>query len=233
VPDPFGEFGARLYRTGDLAAWRADGILEFNGRTDDQVKIRGFRVELGEIAACLSEHPCVAEAVVVAEGALGESRLIAYFTPAGPNDAVDPEQLAAALAGKLPEYMLPAAYVRLDRIPLTVNGKVHRAALPAPEAGAFSRGEYEPPRVGKESLVASLWEEVLRISRVGRNDNFFRLGGHSLLAIAFVERLRAAGFDLDPRALFASPALSDIAAALHSRNESAVEPDPEIAEIRL
>ena len=178
VPDPFGgHAGARLYRTGDRVRWLADGTLEYLGRLDVQVKVRGFRIELGEIEARLLEHPDVREAVVVArEDAPGEKRLVAYVAGGAP----DAETLRAHLAGRLPEYMVPAAFVRLDALPLTPNGKVDRKALPAPEGDAFATRGYEPPEGDTEEALAEIWAELLGVQRVGRNDHFFELGGHSL-----------------------------------------------------
>ncbi|HET7462343.1 MAG TPA: amino acid adenylation domain-containing protein, partial [Longimicrobium sp.] len=213
VPDPFGgEASARLYRTGDLARWNADGSLEFAGRVDEQVKVRGFRIEPGEIEARLLEHPEVGEAVVLArhDGA-GARRLVAYYVA---GEAARPEALRAHLAERLPEYMVPAAYVRLPALPLTPNGKVDRKALPAPEDDAFARRGYEAPRTGTEAVLAAIWAEVLGLERVGRHDGFFELGGHSLLAVTLIERMRRQGLHTDVRTLFAAPTLAALAAAV-------------------
>ncbi|HEX8697018.1 MAG TPA: amino acid adenylation domain-containing protein, partial [Longimicrobium sp.] len=212
VADPFGaEPGARLYRTGDLARWRADGTLEFLGRNDFQVKIRGFRVEPGEVEARLAEHPEVREAVVLArEDAPGEKRLVAYYV----GEAVGAEALRAHLAAKLPEHMVPAAYVRLEALPLTPNGKVDRKALPAPEGDAYVRRGWEAPASETEAALAELWTELLGVERVGRHDNFFELGGHSLLAVRLIQRMRRRGLHAEVGALFTTPTLAELAGAV-------------------
>ncbi len=191
VPDGYSrEAGARIYRTGDLGRWLADGTIEFLGRNDNQVKIRGFRIELGEIESRLTEHPEVREAVVVArEDTPGEKRLVAYYTVAG-EDEVGAEELRAHLGARLPAYMVPAAYVWLEKLPLTVNGKLDRKALPEPEGNAYPVREYEAPQGETETALAEIWSELLGVERVGRWDNFFELGGHSLLAMRVVSRIR-------------------------------------------
>jgi amino acid adenylation domain-containing protein len=219
VPDPFGgEAGARLYRTGDLARWRSDGAVDFLGRGDGQVKVRGHRIELGEIEARLREHARVREAVVLArEDAPGEKRLVAYL--AGDADA---EALRAHLAERLPEYMVPTAYVRLETLPLTPNGKVNRRALPAPEMDAFAARGYEAPSGAVEQAVAAIWAELLGARRVGRGDHFFQLGGHSLLAVRVVSRIRKAlSVEASPGDVFERPVLADFARGLREAAESA------------
>ncbi len=213
VADPFaGEPGARMYKTGDLGRWLADGNIEFLGRTDFQVKMRGFRIELGEIEARLSEHAGVREAVVVArEDSPGDKRLAAYWTG---NEELSAEGLRAHLAASLPDYMVPAAYMRLDALPLTPNGKLDRKALPAPEGAAFASRGYEAPRGEAEETLARLWAELLKVERVGRHDNFFELGGHSLLAVTLIERMRREGLEADVRTLFTAPSLIGLAAAV-------------------
>ncbi|QPQ89135.1 AMP-binding protein (plasmid) [Burkholderia gladioli] len=212
--DPFHSApGARMYRTGDLARYQADGNLEFLGRNDQQVKIRGFRIEPGEIETHLASHPAVREAVVIArEDAPGEKRLVAYVTP---NQEV-PEDLALVLrtylGARLPEYMVPAAYVMLQALPLTPNGKLDRRALPAPDSSAYAQRGYEPPQGEAEIILASIWAELLGLERVGRHDNFFELGGHSLLAVRLMERLRRLGLSVEICILFGSPSLSSLAA---------------------
>ncbi|MEW2378725.1 amino acid adenylation domain-containing protein [Micromonospora sp. NPDC047812] len=205
--------GERLYRTGDLGRRLPGGELEFLGRDDFQVKIRGFRVELGEIEARLAATEGVREAVVVARpDAGGHQRLVAYVLG---GEAPDAARLRDRLAGELPEYMVPAAYVRLAAWPLTPNGKLDRAALPAPDGAAFGqRGHVEP--VGLlEAMVAGVWAEVLGIERVGRHDDFFALGGHSLLAMRLVSRIRQVlGREVSPAALFAAPVLAAFVARL-------------------
>ncbi|HEX2091291.1 MAG TPA: amino acid adenylation domain-containing protein [Longimicrobiaceae bacterium] len=192
LPDPFGpEPGARVYRTGDRVRLLPDGTLEFVGRVDQQVKIRGFRVELGEIEAALNQQPGVEEAVVVArEDEPGSPRLVAYLVP---EDGVrlSTADLRAALKAELPAYMVPAAWMVLDALPLTRNGKVDRRALPAPEAprGEAEQAVHAPPRNEVERTIAEAWREVLGVEEVGLDDNFFDLGGHSLLLARLRSRL--------------------------------------------
>ncbi|WP_420127936.1 non-ribosomal peptide synthase/polyketide synthase, partial [Longimicrobium sp.] len=222
VPDPFAsEPGARLYRTGDLARWLADGTLEFVGRTDFQVKIRGFRIELSEAEARLSEHPAVRDAVVLArQDVSADPRLVAYYV----GEALDVETLRAHLSERLPEYMVPAAYVRLATLPLTPNGKVDRKALPAPEGDAFDARAYEAPVGETEQALAEIWAELLGAERVGRGDDFFALGGHSLLAVQVISRVRQTlGVEVSSRDVFERPLLADFARGLQTaaRAESA------------
>ncbi|MGN6381061.1 MAG: amino acid adenylation domain-containing protein [Dyella sp.] len=209
VADPFGTApGARMYRTGDLGRWLPDGTIEFLGRDDFQVKIRGFRIELGEIEAGLLEHPQVREAAVVArDGATGEPQLVAYLVGGRECRA---EALRDHLASRLPEYMLPRAYVSMQALPRTPNGKLDTRALPAPGADAFAARAYEAPRGEIEIAVAAVWAALLKTGRVGRGDSFFALGGHSLLVVQVVSRLRAAlQVDVPLNALFAAPVLAD------------------------
>ncbi|KGT96203.1 non-ribosomal peptide synthetase, partial [Dickeya fangzhongdai] len=182
LDDPFStEPGARMYRTGDLGRWLADGGIEYLGRNDFQVKIRGFRIEPGEVESVLQDCTSVREAVVIAQRtATGDHRLVAYYTVS--NEALTVEALKQELAQRLPGYMVPSAYVPLDRIPLTQNGKVDRRALPAPDDSAFVRTDYEAPQGEAEQALAAIWQDLLGIARVGRQDHFFELGGHSLLA---------------------------------------------------
>ncbi|MBB4189176.1 amino acid adenylation domain-containing protein, partial [Sinorhizobium terangae] len=221
--------GDRLYRTGDLARYLPDGNLEFLGRNDDQVKIRGFRIEPGEIAARLCEHALVADAAVVArQDETGDKRLVAYVVAQrtdGPDEA-DGAALAGALrahlGARLPDYMVPAAFVRLDVLPLTANGKLDRKALPVPDDDAYARRAYAAPQGAVETLLAGIWAELLGIERVGRHDNFFELGGHSLLAVQLMERLRRQSLGVEVRTLFARPVLCDLAASLGSHHEVVV-----------
>jgi amino acid adenylation domain-containing protein len=218
VPDPFvgetagGVGGLRLYRSGDLARWRRDGDLEYLGRIDRQVKVRGFRIELGEIEAALAEHPGVREAAVVArEDRPGDVRLVGYVSSAA-EARPSPQELAAFLAERLPGYMVPAAWVLLDRLPLTANGKVDRAALPAPEERGRA-GAYLAPRSPVEQVLAGIWEEVLERQRVGVEDDFFALGGHSLVAAQVTSRvLKAFSVELPLRLLFEHPTVAALAA---------------------
>ena len=214
LKDPFAsEAGARMYKTGDVGRWLADGNIEFLGRNDEQVKIRGYRIELGEIEATLSKYEGVGEAVVIArEDEPGEKRLVAYYTHRGEGE-VGAEGLRTHLKKTLPEYMVPAAYVRLEKMPLTPNGKLDRKGLPAPEGDAYGARKYEEPRGEIERTLAEIWKEVLKVERIGRQDNFFELGGHSLLAVTLVERMRQQGMSVDVRTLFAMPTLTELATA--------------------
>ncbi|WP_224771017.1 non-ribosomal peptide synthetase [Pseudomonas sp. FEN] len=219
VADPFdSDPRARLYRTGDLVRWRADGNLEYLGRNDAQVKIRGFRVELGEIEARLAEHPEVREAAVLCrEDIPGDKRLVAYIASTG-----EPTPVAALhgyLQDLLPEYMVPTAYVHLERLPLTANGKLDRKALPAPDEHALISRGYEAPQGEVETQLASIWADVLKVGRVGRHDHFFELGGHSLLAVTLIERMRQVGLSADVRVLFSQPTLAALAAEVGSGRE--------------
>jgi amino acid adenylation domain-containing protein len=223
VRDPFtAEAGARMYRTGDLGRRLADRNIEFLGRNDFQVKIRGFRIELGEIEARLSEHEGVRQAVVLArEDTPGEKRLVAYYS-AREQSSVGAQELRAHVAAKLPEYMVPAAYVRLESLPLTPSGKLNRKALPAPEGDAYVVRQYEAPQGAIEELLADIWAKLLHLERVGRHDNFFELGGHSLMAVTLVERLAQAGVNADVLALFTTPTLAKLAASFDT-NAPALE----------
>ncbi|MFC6337392.1 amino acid adenylation domain-containing protein, partial [Pseudomonas karstica] len=220
IRDPFTtDPDARLYKTGDLGRWRADGTLEYLGRNDDQVKIRGFRVELGEIEAVLAAVAGVREAVVVAQeskpGQSDSKRLIAYLC----GEPVPVEQLRAALLESLPDYMVPSAYVHLEALPLTPNGKLDRRALPAPGQDAFASRAYEAPRGEIEHVVASVWQDLLGIEKVGRHDRFFELGGHSLLAVSLIDRLRQHGLRATVRTVFTAPSLREMAQALSHGSE--------------
>ncbi|MBA0085466.1 MAG: AMP-binding protein, partial [Acidobacteria bacterium Pan2503] len=226
LPDPFSAHPrARMYRTGDLGRFRLDGQIEYLGRNDHQVKIRGFRIELGEIEARLGEHPSVREAVVLArEDSPGDRRLVAYVTP-GSGDGIDVEALRLHLSARLPEYMVPAAYVSLVSLPLTPNGKLDRKALPAPDADAYVTRGYEAPVGELETRLAQIWQEVLNVDRVGRHDNFFELGGHSLLAVRVISRLRAAlQNDVGIKDLFAFPVLAAFAQVVKGAVPSELSP---------
>ncbi|MCT8285389.1 amino acid adenylation domain-containing protein, partial [Xanthomonas translucens pv. translucens] len=213
VPDPFAEQpGERMYRTGDLARWQADGRLEYLGRNDDQVKLRGFRIELGEIQAAVRAcHGVRQAAVVVREDNPGDKRLVAYLV--GDTDiTLNADALRTQLGARLPDYMLPAAYVQLDTLPLTANGKLDRRALPAPDADALAVQAYIAPEGELETLLAALWCELLGVERVGRQDNFFALGGHSLLTVRLSAAIRRdLQCDLPIQSLFAQPTLQQMA----------------------
>ncbi len=225
VPDPFGrEPGARLYKTGDLARYRPDGNIEYLGRLDHQTKIRGFRIELGEIESVLLDHPDVKDAVVLArEDVPNHRQLVAYVASACP-----PARLAGALrsflAQKLPDYMVPGAFVALDALPLTPNGKLDRRALPAPrrERPELERA-YAPPRTPLERRLAGIWCELLQLDRVGVDDPFFELGGDSLLAAAFINRLRSdLGESIYIVSIFEAPSIAEYAAFLRRDYPDAV-----------
>ncbi len=211
VPDPFGGWGERLYRTGDLARRLPDGTIEFLGRTDHQVKVRGFRIELGEIEALLLSLPGVREAVVLAREDRSERRLVAYVA-----GDVAAEELRRSLRERLPEYMVPAAFVKLSALPLTVNGKVDRQALPAPDGQSLD-AEHVAPRTPVEEVLAGIWAAVLGVERVGVSDHFFGLGGHSLLATRVMSRLRATfGVEMPLRDLFEAPTVEALAARVEA-----------------
>ncbi|MGW7573424.1 non-ribosomal peptide synthase/polyketide synthase [Streptomyces sp. NPDC054765] len=217
VADPFGPPGTRMYRTGDRARWRPDGTLEYLGRADQQVKIRGFRIEPGEIEAALTGHPDIAEAVVgVREDTPGVRRLVAHVVGTGQAAPPSAAALRAHLEHTLPAHMVPAAYVPLDALPLTVNGKLDHRALPAPGPDGFAAGEVRTaPRTGAERLVARVWAEILDTGEISVEDSFFALGGDSILAIRVTSRLRAVlGAELSPRLLFTHPTIAALAAVL-------------------
>ncbi|HEX6289883.1 MAG TPA: amino acid adenylation domain-containing protein, partial [Herpetosiphonaceae bacterium] len=247
IPDPFAQGaaamqGARMYRTGDLARYLADGNIEYLGRIDQQVKLRGFRVEPGEIEAALARHEAVRECVVLArEDHPGEKRLVAYVVEQrnkeqrnkeehkNPDSCslfsvlCSPQELRQFLGAFLPDYMIPSAFVFLDRLPLNVNGKIDRKALPAPDVQPADMSvPYAAPRTPIEELVAAIWAQVLRVGRVGRHDRFFELGGHSLLATQLVSRLRDTfRVELPLRTLFEAPTVAELAARIEAARETA------------
>jgi amino acid adenylation domain-containing protein len=219
VRDPFSSAaGARLYKTGDLGRWLPDGNIEYLGRNDFQVKIRGFRIELGEIEARLVACAGVREAVVLArEDQPGDKRLVAYLLADGD---IDQAALRAALQAELPEHMVPAAFVAMPSFPLSPNGKLDRKALPAPDATALARREYEAPQGELEGAIAALWSELLGVTPIGRHDHFFELGGHSLLVIRVIDGLKNLGWQADVRSVFSNPTVAMLAAAA-ARHEGA------------
>jgi len=213
VPDPAGGSGARLYLSGDLGRRRSNGELEYLGRRDHQTKIRGFRIELGEIEAALAEHPAVEAAVAMARpGPGGEPRLVAWVVSGG--EAPKSFELREYLAGRLPAYMLPAAFVALDELPLTSNGKVDRRALPEPRGADLATGrDPAPPATPHEERLAALWRQLLGVETVSRGDDFFELGGHSLLAVRLLAQMRETfGIEVPLRTLFEAPTLAGLAA---------------------
>ncbi|MGA4844667.1 condensation domain-containing protein, partial [Streptomyces sp. G45] len=226
VADPFGPPGARMYRTGDLARWNAEGQLEYAGRGDAQVKVRGFRIEPDEIEAALTAHPAVTQAVVVTHEERGTTRLVAYVVPVTAGEsglgtvdslgdlnvdltaAVSARDLRGFVADRLPAFMVPAAYVMLDRLPLAPNGKLDRAALPEPEP---TGGTYRAPRGPVEETLAAAYAEVLGLDRVGVDDDFFAVGGDSIRSIQVVSRARAHGVDVTPRQIFEARTVAELA----------------------
>ncbi|MFC1431719.1 non-ribosomal peptide synthase/polyketide synthase [Streptacidiphilus sp. N1-3] len=212
LPDPFGPAGRRMYRTGDLVRWTADGDLVYLGRTDDQVKVRGFRIELGEVEAALARHPWVSSAAARVVEQDGHRRLVGYAVPRDQRfpDAVE---WRAFLARTLPDHLVPAVVLPLERLPLGATGKLDRRALPAPVWAAPASGGDRPPRSDAERTLAAIWSEVLGVPEVGANDNYFALGGDSILGIQIVSAARRAGLTLTPRHLFTHQTLAELALA--------------------
>ncbi|WP_150048085.1 non-ribosomal peptide synthetase [Methylomonas rhizoryzae] len=217
LPDPFGPAGGRLYKTGDLVRYRADGALEFLGRIDHQVKLRGFRIELGEIEAHLLKQVEIKDAVVIArEDHPGDKRLVAYVVPYAAVADTEAEQavverLKGQLKHQLPDYMLPGAFVVLDAMPLSANGKLDRKQLPAPDLSEQLKKAYVAPRSETEQALAQIWRTLLRVERIGRHDHFFALGGDSILSIQAVSRARQVGLVFTPKQLFERPSLAELA----------------------
>ncbi len=217
VPDPFSAAAARLYRTGDRCRWLADGCLEFLGRLDEQVKVRGHRVEVGEIETALRSHPAVRESAVrMFADAIGGQRLVAYVTARPGAEPPAAESLRRHLKERLPEYMLPSAFVVLPELPHTPSGKVDRKALPAPAAQRPETTQpYVAPQTPLEELIAGLWRDVLRLDRVGVLDNFFELGGNSIQAAVLIHRLQEKlGRPIYTVALFDAPTIAGLAGYL-------------------
>ncbi len=231
VANPFGaEAGVRMYRTGDRARYEEDGKIEFLGRVDDQVKVRGYRIELGEVEAALSQHERVEQAVVVArEDEPGQRRLVAYVVV---KQEVSSQELRAYLGEKLPDYMVPSAFVQLEQMPLTANGKVDRRALPRPELDS-SRGEYVGARTREEEILCQIWSEVLGVERVSVEDNFFELGGDSILSIQVIARARQAGLQLTPRQFFERQTIAGLAELAGGGSEAEAEQGELSGEVAL
>ncbi len=235
VPDPWsGEAGARLYRTGDVVRWRG-GELEYVGRGDGQVKVRGFRIELGEVEARLREQASVAEACVVArEERGGGKRLVAYVVIQSEQQQPTVSELRSFLHERVPEYMVPSAFVMLDELPLTPNGKVDRRALPEPghERPELDNG-FVAPRSAVEEALAGIWSEVLGVEDVGVNDNFFELGGDSILSIQIVSKASHAGLNFAPRQLFQHQTIAELALAVNLSTAVEAEQEPVVGPISL
>ncbi len=227
IADPLAGDGSRLYRTGDRARWRPSGQLEFLGRADDQVKIRGYRIEPGEIETALTTHPAITAAVVTADGGGTAARLVAWLVPADPAAGIPPAAgLRAHLGQQLPGFMIPAVFTELAALPLTTNGKLDRAALPAPDAGRPElAGRYMVPVTPAEELLAGIWAQVLGLDRVGADDNFFDLGGHSLLATQVISQIRGVfGAETPLAFLFDHPTVRDLAAVIENSAPRVVVP---------
>ncbi len=230
IPNPF-DAGTKLYKTGDLARYLLDGSIQYIGRIDNQVKLRGFRIELGEIEAVLNQHPAVGQAVAIArEIEPGDKRLIAYIVPQDKqlsDESLTTKKLRDFIKQKLPQYMIPSAFVTLDALPLTPSGKIDRKALPAPE-GISPKREYVAPRTPTEEIIANIFARVLGVSKIGINDNFFDLGGHSLLVTQLISRLRETfAVEIPIRAAFESPTVAELDRTLidlHTTNKGLTFP---------
>jgi acyl-coenzyme A synthetase/AMP-(fatty) acid ligase/acyl carrier protein len=234
IPDPFGQIpGSRLYRTGDQARYLPDGTIDYLGRNDYQVKLRGFRIELGEIEAALLQHPAVHEAaVLLREDTPGDPRLVAYVTEEHTNKGAGEhsESLGAALRThlkeRLPEYMLPSAFVTLPALPRTFNGKLDRKALPAPDTSAVQTS-FVAPRDQQEQQIAEIWADVLKRERIGVHDHFFELGGHSVLATRVMARIQQLfNVKLPLLKIFEHPTVAELAAVI--REHSTVDQAPSL-----
>ncbi|MEQ8997819.1 MAG: amino acid adenylation domain-containing protein [Coleofasciculus sp. B1-GNL1-01] len=216
IPNPFShESGSRLYKTGDVARYLPDGTIEFLGRIDHQLKIRGFRIEPGEIESTLALHPEIEQAITLGRhDESGNQRLIAYIVPHSQSD-ISVSDLRNFLNEKLPEYMIPSTFVQLKALPLTLNGKVNRQALPAPDnVRPELEAKFVPPRTPIEDTIARIWAQVLEIERVGIHDNFFELGGDSIMSIQIIARVNQAGLQATPKQLFEYPTVAGLAAVV-------------------
>jgi acyl carrier protein len=224
IPNPFA--AGRLYKTGDLVRYLADGRLEYLGRSDHQIKLRGFRIELGEVEAVLRKHPQIRENIVlVREDQPGDRRLIAYLVT---NEEIPIGDLRAFLRMKLPDYMIPSAFVRLDAMPLTANGKVDRKALPQPDdPSSRARSNYVAPRAELERSLVKIWQQLLRVETVGVEDNFFDLGGHSLLLLRMVQEIQnTLDVEVALMEMFEHPTVSSLARHLSSKRETDIKVTP-------
>jgi amino acid adenylation domain-containing protein len=241
VPDPFGPPGSRMYRSGDLARHWANGAIEYLGRIDDQVKIRGFRIELGEIETRLQALPGLRDAFVVARDDIAQDRRLVAYLIAAPGHATDEAPLRQALLDALPDYMVPAHFVWVDALPVTLNGKIDRRALPRPDLTRSDEG-FAPPQGQTERALAEIWQRLLAVDRVGREDTFFALGGHSLLATQAISKIRERfGVDIALRAiLFDQPSVAQLApvvdgaiASASGSSMTAIRKVPRLAEMDL
>ncbi|MCC5666144.1 amino acid adenylation domain-containing protein [Nostoc sp. CHAB 5784] len=221
IPNPFSKETTRLYKTGDLARYLPNGEIEYIGRIDNQVKVRGFRIELGEIETLITQHQGIQETVVVVRSDSADSqRLVAYIVPQK-NQTLRITELGGFLKSKLPNYMVPTAFVILETLPLTPNGKVDRKALPAPELTQLSSPNYIPPATPIENLLAGIWAEILGLNKVGIHDNFFELGGHSLIATRVMSQIRQVfQIELPLRCLFEKPTIAELAKEIEAANKA-------------
>ena len=234
VPHPYSEGGGeRLYRTGDVVRWQRGGVLEFVGRRDGQVKLRGYRIELGEIEWALGQHAQISGAVVVVrKEAAGEQQLVAYVVGVD-EQVISSTELRQFLRARVPEYMVPAWFVQLERLPLTANGKLDRRALPAPELSGAA-DSYVAPRTPVEEVLVGIWLELLRVEQVGVTDNFFELGGHSLLATQLISHVRDSfQLELPLRTLFEAPRVAELAVRLEAAGREAETDADRIAQLIL
>jgi acyl carrier protein len=216
--------GARLYRSGDLGRWLADGNIAYLGRKDEQVKIRGYRIELGEIETCLVQSEWVGQSVVlVKEDKTGNKKLVAYIVP---KINFQKDLMLATLRTKLPDYMIPAVWIELEQLPVTVNGKINKKALPDPEEHLLLTTKYVAPRTEIEEKLAAIWKELLQVERVGIYDNFFELGGHSLMAmrmVAYIEKSLLVSIPI--KALFQFTSISDLSKYLEIQAKGDTDED--------
>jgi amino acid adenylation domain-containing protein/non-ribosomal peptide synthase protein (TIGR01720 family) len=219
IPNPFSNSpDSRLYKTGDLARYLPDGNIEYLGRIDNQVKIRGFRIELGEIEAVLTQYPQVQSSVIIArEDTPGNKRLVAYIVPEK-EATPTPNEMRQFLKEKLPEYMIPSAFVILESLPLTPNGKIDRRALPAPEQNHERTDKFIAPRNPIEEILVTIWTEVLKVQQISINDNFFELGGDSILSISIISKAKQAGLEITLKQLFAHQTIAELAIVTGTAN---------------
>ena len=223
IPNPFAdEVGLpksdRIYKTGDLVRWLPDGNIEYLGRTDFQVKIRGFRIELGEIENTLAQHSAISQVTVIDKNKEGQKYLAAYYVAGKDKEAPEVEDLRSHLSGKLPDYMVPADFVKLDEMPLTPNGKINRKALPDPDMSLMGEA-YVAPRNEIEEKLARIWCDILKLEQIGIHDNFFSVGGDSILSIQIVSRVRSSGFEMSVRDLFKYSTIADLGEEFNTRKK--------------